>query len=166
MPWMETVPMDERRRFVEACRSRAWTMTELCDRFSVSRKTGYKWLRRADREGWPGVKDRSRKPKNCPWRTPADVEAAIIGARSAHPSWGPVKILEYLEKRRPELTLPAASTTAVKQFPRGACRGQRQLGSSLLEVFEDLHRSPARVGASDPNDGRLDVGRRAPRAVL
>src|SRR6185503_14342778 len=56
--------------------------------------------------------------------------------------------------------------TAVKQFPRGACRGQRQLGSSLLEVFEDLHRSPARVGASDPNDGRLDVGRRAPRAVL
>ena len=119
MPWMETLPMDERRRFVEACRSRAWTMTELCDRFSVSRKTGYKWLRRADAEGWVGVKDRSRKPKSCPWRTPVEVEAAIIAVRVAHPSWGPVKILEYLDKRRPELTLPAASTAGRLLDSRG-----------------------------------------------
>ena len=73
MPWMETVPMEERRRFVEASRSRAWAMTELCERFSVSRKTGYKWLRRADEDGWPGLKDRSRKPASCPLRTPASV---------------------------------------------------------------------------------------------
>lgn len=119
MPWMETVPMDERKKFVEACRRRAWTMTELCDRFSVSRKTGYKWLRRADEEGWVGVRDRSRKPKSCPWRTPVEVEEAVIAVRVAHPSWGPVKILEYLEKRRPELTLPAASTAGRLLDSRG-----------------------------------------------
>ena len=66
MPWMETLPMDERKRFVEACRSRAWTMTELCDRFSVSRKTGYKWLRRADTEGWVGVRDREPEAEELP----------------------------------------------------------------------------------------------------
>jgi len=119
MPWMETVPMEERRRFVEASRSRAWAMTELCERFSVSRKTGYKWLRRADQDGWPGLKDRSRKPASCPWRTPANVEVAIIEVRLAHPSWGPVKILEYLEKRQPELTLPAASTAGRLLDSRG-----------------------------------------------
>jgi putative transposase len=110
MPWMETEPMDQRKRFVESQRSRTWTMTELCDRFSVSRKTGYKWLRRAEAEGWVGLEDRSRRPHNCPWQTPPVVEQAIVEARVAHPDWGPVKILEYLEKRQPELILPAPST--------------------------------------------------------
>ena len=102
--------MDQRTKFVEAYRSRTWTMTELCDRFSVSRKTGYKWLHRAEAEGWVGLKDRSRRPHSCPWQTPPAVEQAIVEARVAHPAWGPVKILEYLEKRQPELTLPAPST--------------------------------------------------------
>jgi putative transposase len=110
MPWMETVPMDERRKFVEAYRSRAWTMTELCGRFSVSRKTGYKWLRRGNEEGWVGLEDRSRRPHSCPWRTPREVELAILDTRLAHPDWGPGKILEYLQKWQPELRLPATST--------------------------------------------------------
>ena len=110
MPWMETLPMDERRKFVETYRSRAWTMTELCDRFRVSRKTGYKWLRRADEGGWVGLEDRSRRPHSCPWRTPREVELAILDTRLAHPDWGPGKIIEYLQKRQPELMLPATST--------------------------------------------------------
>jgi putative transposase len=110
MPWMETEPMDQRKKFVEAYRSRTWTMTELCDRFSVSRKTGYKWLRRAEAEGWVGLEDRSRRPHSCPWQTAQEVEQAIVEARVAHPAWGPVKILESLEKQRPQLSLPAPST--------------------------------------------------------
>ena len=125
MPWMETVPMDERRKFIKAYRSRAWTMTELCDRFSVSRKTGYKWLRRVDEEGWPGVKDRTRKPKSCPWRTTLDVEQAIVDVRLAHPSWGPLKILEYLERRKPKLALPAASTAGRVLDRRGLTAHRR-----------------------------------------
>jgi transposase InsO family protein len=102
--------MDQRTKFVEAYRSRTWKMTELCDRFGVSRKTGYKWLRRAEAEGWVGLGDRSRRPHSCPWQTPREVEQAIVEARVTHPDWGPVKILEYLEKRQPDLSLPAPST--------------------------------------------------------
>src|SRR4029079_11686273 len=109
MPWMETEPMDQRKKFVEAYRSRTWTMTELCDRFSVSRKTGYKWLGRAEAEGWVGLEDRSRRPHSCPWQTPREVEQAIVKARVAHPDWGPVKILEYLEKRQAGLSAPGPS---------------------------------------------------------
>lgn len=112
MPWMETLPVDERKKFVEAYRSRTWSMTELCERFSVSRPTGYKWVDRAEAEGWVGLGDRSRAPKSCPHRTPAKVEDAIVEVKRAHPDWGPGKVLDYLEDRQPELCLPAVSTAS------------------------------------------------------
>ena len=110
MPWMETAPVDERKRFVRAHRTRSWSMSELCDRFSVSRKTGYKWLKRAEEGGWPGLEDRSRRPRTCPHQTPAEVAQAIVAAKLAHHDWGPAKILDYLYRRQPWLALPAVST--------------------------------------------------------
>jgi putative transposase len=111
MAWKETMPVDERREFIESYRSRVWSMTELCDRFGVSRPTGYKWIYRAEEEGWAGgLADRSRAPKSCPHRTPAKVEAAILAVKRAHLDWGPGKILDYLADQRPQLDLPATST--------------------------------------------------------
>jgi putative transposase len=110
MPWMETVPVSERKKFVEAYRSQTWSMTELCQRFNVSRPTGYKWVSRAEAEGWVGLGDRSRAPRSCPHRTPAAVEEAIVVVKRAHPDWGPGKVLDYLEDRQPNLCLPAVST--------------------------------------------------------
>jgi transposase InsO family protein len=102
--------MDERREFVESVRSRTYSVSELCDRFSVSRKTGYKWLCRAEQEGWAGLEDRSRRPASCPWQTSGEVEDALVAAKRKHPLWGPRKLLRYLSTRRPELALPAPST--------------------------------------------------------
>jgi hypothetical protein len=42
MPWRETSPMEERIGFVKDFRSGLYEMTELCDRYGVSRRTGYK----------------------------------------------------------------------------------------------------------------------------
>ena len=39
---METNLSDERARFVRDCESGHWSMTELCERYGVSRPTGYK----------------------------------------------------------------------------------------------------------------------------
>lgn len=110
MPWKETMVVDERKKFIEAYRSCAWSMTELCERFGVSRPTGYKWVDRAEQEGWVGLRDRSRAPKSCPHRTDTEVAEAILAGKRAHPDWGPGKILDYLADRRPELVLPAVST--------------------------------------------------------
>ena len=46
MPWMETVPMDQRTQFIADHRQGLYPVTELCARYGISRKTGYKWLTR------------------------------------------------------------------------------------------------------------------------
>ena len=49
MPWRETAPMKERMRFVTDWERDLYSMVELCERYGVSRKTGYKWLARYER---------------------------------------------------------------------------------------------------------------------
>ena len=41
MPWRETSPMDERVQFVADVRRAHESMTALCERHGISRKTGY-----------------------------------------------------------------------------------------------------------------------------
>ena len=109
MPWQETDPMLERHHFVQDVASDHWTMTELCLRYGVSRKTGYKWLDRAEAEGVRGLRDRSRAPRSCPHQTPADVVALILEEYARH-RWGARKILKRLRTRDPHRTWPARST--------------------------------------------------------
>jgi len=45
MPWSETSPMDERFQFVADVRRAHETMTALCDRYGINRKTGDKVVR-------------------------------------------------------------------------------------------------------------------------
>ena len=46
MPWKEVTPMEEITRFVMQAQSDRFTITELCEQFGISRKTGYKHLER------------------------------------------------------------------------------------------------------------------------
>ena len=87
MPWTETAPMNERMRFITEWERDLYSMVELCERYGVSRKTGYKWLDRYEREGPLGLEERSRAPHRCPHRISATVAASICAARRQHPSW-------------------------------------------------------------------------------
>ena len=51
MPWLETDPMNERKRFILEATGGLFSHTELCLRHGVSRKTGYKWIERYESEG-------------------------------------------------------------------------------------------------------------------
>jgi putative transposase len=102
--------MTERLRFIELYQTRLWSMTELCMRFNISRKTGYKWLRRHAQEGLAGLQEKSRAPLACPHRVAPEVAAALVEAKQLHPSGGPRKILPSLARHRPTRELPAAST--------------------------------------------------------
>jgi hypothetical protein len=42
MPWKETCALDERVRFVVEYDLKELTMAELCRKYGISRKTGYK----------------------------------------------------------------------------------------------------------------------------
>jgi len=110
MPWLETDSMTERAKFVLAVDDGAFSMTELCQRFGISRKTGYKWMRRYQQGGIAALSNRSRAPHHCPHRTPDAVRTAIIAARQAHPRWGPRKLRALLQREAPETAWPARST--------------------------------------------------------
>ena len=126
MPWTETAPMNERMRFVVDCEEDLYSMRELCQRYGVSRKTGYKWLARYDAEGAAGLRERSRAPHHCPHRIAPAVADAVCGARRQHPSWGPGKILQWLGRRAPELELPAPSTAGDLLARRGLVKKRRR----------------------------------------
>jgi putative transposase len=46
--------MDQRSRFIAAYRAGGFTMTELCARYQISRRVGYKWIARYDADGRKG----------------------------------------------------------------------------------------------------------------
>ena len=110
MPWLETAPMEQRERFIRDWQLGLYTMTELSARYDVSRKTGYKWLERFDEGGRQALGDRSRAPHHCPHRISEETAHLICAARRQHPTWGPGKLLDWLEPRHLDRTWPAIST--------------------------------------------------------
>lgn len=59
MPWSTTTPMEQRTQFIADYLRETLTITELCDLYGVSRKTGYKWIERYLRQGSAGLEERS-----------------------------------------------------------------------------------------------------------
>jgi len=86
------------------------SMTELCEQFGISRKTGYKLYRRYQEQGATELKDRSRAPHVTPWAISRAQAEAIVGLRREHPSWGPKKLRAKLDQRAPQQRWPAQST--------------------------------------------------------
>ena len=88
MPWRESGPMDERWQFVRDAQSDRFTMSELCARYGVSRRIGYKWLARYEAEGRRGLADRSHAPHHCPHKIQPAMAELLISERIAHPHLG------------------------------------------------------------------------------
>jgi putative transposase len=102
--------MDQRVAFIADLLRDDWTMTELAERYRISRKTAYKWMDRYEADPAHGLADRSRAPHAHGRAMPAEVGAAILALRRAHPHWGPKKLRAILTAREPNGAWPAAST--------------------------------------------------------
>lgn len=107
MSWETKTVMEQREAFVEAAERGEESFAALCRRYQISRKTGYKWLKRAQ-EGQQ-LTDQSRRPNRQPTKTPDDVEAQILAMREAHPTWGGRMIKAALERDGCE-DIPSART--------------------------------------------------------
>ncbi len=67
MPWEETHAMDQRMKFILDWKAGLESKTELCRRYGIQRRIGYKWVQRYQREGPAGLADLSRAPhRGCP----------------------------------------------------------------------------------------------------
>ncbi|MFT3700187.1 MAG: IS481 family transposase [Kofleriaceae bacterium] len=131
MPWLETSPMQQRKEFIEAAIRGDHHFAELCRRFGISRKNGYKWVNRyrfqlAFPHSEVSFKDQSRRPRTSPTAIAKTVEAAIVDLRKERPHWGPKKLRAVLLKQRPELTIPSESTFAAVLKRNGLVRPRRK----------------------------------------
>ena len=97
MPWDTRDTMSLREEFVRLAGNADVNRRELCRRFGISPKTGYKWLARYAKDQAQSLKDRSRRPLHSPLRTAAELEAAVIALREQHPAWGGRKISKRLQ---------------------------------------------------------------------
>jgi putative transposase len=102
--------MDQRVAFIADWLRDEWTMTELAERYGISRKTAYKWVERYEEDPAQGLADRSRAPKAHGRAMAEEVRDAIVALRRAHPRWGPKKLRAVLGERDPRHVWPAAST--------------------------------------------------------
>jgi transposase InsO family protein len=92
VPWdPEQPPHLERADFLRLVRTGACTVARACADFGVSRKTGSKWLARASGPRPQPPRDRSRRPRTSPGKTPAAVGQAVLDAHDRHP-WGARKL--------------------------------------------------------------------------
>ena len=140
MSWQEQTRMDLREEFVTFAQQEGANIADLCRRYEISRKTGYKWLARAA-AGETDFRDRSHRPHRCPHRTPAAIEDAVLALRAAHPAWGGRKLHQLLAREELVQPIPAPSTiTAI--LDRYGC----------LAEPERPARDDQRFEAAAPND--------------
>ena len=101
--------MSQRYEFVVLAEQAGFTLKELCRRFGISRKTGYKWLGRYREGGVAALQDRSRRPKRSPGRVAPELAAEVVALRVTHPVWGGRKLRRRLQDLG-HAAVPSAST--------------------------------------------------------
>lgn len=112
MPWKNVTLMEEITRFVMLAKTDRFTITDLCEQFDISRKTGYKHLERYEADGLKGLRERSHRPHCFPQRTDEEIESLILKERRLHRTWGPKKLRRILEMKHGIESAPARSTIA------------------------------------------------------
>ena len=136
MPWSEMSRMDSRAEFLILAQAEGANISALSRRFSISRKTAYKWLGRA--AAGEGVEDRSRRPHQSPRQTSAEIEAAVLTLRERHPSWGGRKIRARLRDLG-AATMPAASTISGILHRHGLIDPADTTAHTAFQRFEHAH---------------------------
>jgi transposase InsO family protein len=89
-------------------------VTEVAERYGVSRQSVHTWLVRYRREGIAGLEDRSHQVHSHPWRIPAEVEEMICELRRPHPTWGPKRLVFEVGRRGYQVTRSSVYRTLVR----------------------------------------------------
>ena len=134
MPWKKLSPMDQKLRFVHLARSGKFHVSDLCDDFGISRKTGHKYIKRFADLGSSGLKEISRRPRTSSNATDTLVERLILKERRLHRTWGPKKIRRILTCKHGVESPPATSTIGSILKRSGLVKTRRRRpGASYVE---------------------------------
>jgi len=128
MPWQERCTMSLRQEFLFLGNQPGSNFSQLCQRFGISRKTGYKWRQRQRQSGNQALVDRSRRPQRSPRRSEPELERQALTIRD-QTGWGARKIKWCLESK---CQGPVAKSTV----------------HSILRRHGRVHQAPDRVAGS------------------
>ena len=116
--------MEEKLRFIFEHERRESSMTELCERYEITRQTGYLWLRRYREAGAAGLLEQSRAARRHPNQMAEEMEQQVLasgmeaivlryGLLYGPGTWtdGPA--------RKPPLHVDAAAQAALQAVTRG-----------------------------------------------
>lgn len=135
MPWAERTLMLLRQEFVQLVEAGTVSMSQLCQRFGISRKTGYKWVRRYQAAGPSGLTDRSRRPQRVVRQVSEAIREVVLHERRAHPAWGARKLRQRLQLQG-HTPLPACSTITALLHREGLIGVDSPSGQQPWQRFE------------------------------
>lgn len=164
MPWKAVTKMQQRHLFVQLALNETVPFSQLCERFGVSRKTGYKLLSRFNTVGMEGLKDDSRRPHHSPYKTPEPIENEIVTIRKKRPYWGGKKIRAYLMNEG-QSNIPSASTITDILRRHSLIKKEDSQKSNAFQRFE--HEAPNDLWQADfKGHFAMRTGRCHPLTIL
>ena len=109
MPWKESHAVEERFRWMQEFASGEAGIAELSRKYSISRKTAYKWLARYQEHGAAGLLNRTSAPQHSPHRISEEIATGVIEARQLHPHWGDRKSTRLNSSHRSLSRMPSSA---------------------------------------------------------
>ena len=126
MPWKVINQMDLKNQLIIDYSKEHFSITDLSQKYGISRPTVYKWITRHKKFGIDGLKEKSRAPKSSPHRTPTKILKLVIDEKLKNRKRGPRKIRAQLKRQYPQLELPAVSTISYWLKKEGLVKNRKR----------------------------------------
>ena len=138
MPWIKTEPMNQKVQLIADSQRAYLSITDLSQKYGISRKTVYKWLDRYEEQGLDGLKEQSRAPKNSPNQILDNIVDLLIQEKLKNRKRGPKKVKKQLERQYPDIDWPAPSTIG-EWFKKYGLVGKRKKRLRVPPYNEPFH---------------------------
>lgn len=163
MPWVEQDTMTLRQEFIKLALQKKSNISHLCDRFGISRKTGYKWIARYKEEGETGLINKTTKPLSSPNVISQSSVKMITQIRLKYPDWGARKIHMVLKRKgAKDIPSPSSITRHLQRLGHIKKRGPNR---STWQRFE--HEAPNQLWQMDfKGHFEYEQGRCFPLTIL
>ena len=149
MPWKGVTVSEQRQRFLEDYQCNYYSISELAERFGISRRTAHKWINRYKQYGQEGYQELSRRPHTCPWRTDQALVDELVKLRKARPRWGPKKLLDLMQRRDAKRHLPSIATAARILAREGLVKPRRRYRRAHPGCPKTIPQGPNDIWAAD-----------------
>ena len=114
MPWIPRNILTMKKEIMTALAQGQESVSSIASRYSISRKTLYKWKSRYEQEGEPGLHERSRRPDKADELWSERTACLLVKLRCAHTDWGAKKLHAFF--RREGTVSPLPSVSAIQRF--------------------------------------------------